>query len=82
METAGAVRQTFKVDTAKYLRLAERAAALADFRSLSAAIRRAVMPNGEISDDASPQLKRIRASKIQARATDSALARRDHARAR
>ncbi|MBZ5696755.1 MAG: Smr/MutS family protein [Acidobacteriia bacterium] len=67
METAGGVRQTFKGETAKYPRLAERAAALADFRSLLAAIRRAVMPNGEISDDASPQLKRIRASMIQAR---------------
>ena len=62
-----AVRQTFKGEAAKYPRLAERAAALADFRSLSAAIRRAVMPNGEISDDASPQLKRIRASMVQAR---------------
>src|SRR5277367_1666962 len=68
-ETAGGVRQTFKGEAAKYPRLAERAAALADFRSLLTAIRRALMPNGEISDDASPQLKRIRASKIQARAT-------------
>jgi DNA mismatch repair protein MutS2 len=67
METAGGVRQTFKSDSAKYPRLAERAAALADFRPLSAAIRRAVLPNGEISDDASPQLKRIRASMVQAR---------------
>ena len=66
-ETAGGVRQTFKGEAAKYPRLAERAAALADFRSLLTAIRRAVMPNGEISDDASPQLKRIRAHKIQAR---------------
>src|SRR5271169_6563233 len=68
-ENADAVRQTFKGDAAKYPRLAERAAVLADFRSLLTAIRRAVMPNGEIGDDASPQLKRIRASKIQARAT-------------
>jgi len=67
METAGGVRQTFKGEAAKYPRLAERAAALADFRSLLTAIRRAVMPNGEISDDASPQLKRIRANLVQAR---------------
>jgi len=67
METAGGVRQTFKGEAAKYPRLAERAASLADFRSLLTAIRRAVMPNGEISDDASPQLKRIRASMVQAR---------------
>jgi DNA mismatch repair protein MutS2 len=68
-ENADAVRQTFKTEAAKYPRLSERAAALADFRSLLAAIRRAVLPNGEISDDASPQLKRIRASMIQARGT-------------
>ncbi len=37
------------------------------FRSLSTAIRRAVMPNGEISDDASPQLKRIRSGMLTAR---------------
>jgi DNA mismatch repair protein MutS2 len=67
METAGWVRQTFKGEAAKYPRLAERAAALADFRALLGAIRRAVMPNGEISDDASPQLKRIRAGITQAR---------------
>src|SRR5208282_878780 len=67
MDTAGGVRQTFKGEGAKYPRLAERAAALAEFRSLLTSIRRAVMPNGEISDDASPELKRIRASKVQAR---------------
>jgi DNA mismatch repair protein MutS2 len=66
-ETAGGVRQTFKGEGTKYPRLAERTAALADFPALSAAIRRAVMPNGEISDDASPQLKRIRASIVQSR---------------
>ena len=68
-ENADAVRQTFKTEAAKYPRLAERAAALADFRPLLTAIRRAVLPSGEISDDASPQLKRIRASMIQARVT-------------
>jgi DNA mismatch repair protein MutS2 len=67
METAGWVRQTLKGEAAKYLRLTERATALADFRALLGAIRRAVMPNGEISDDASPQLKRIRAGIAQAR---------------
>ena len=81
-ENADAVRQTFKSEAAKYPRLAERAAALADFRPLLTAIRRAVLPNGEISDDASPQLKRIRASMIQARDTDSAFARKHTARAR
>jgi DNA mismatch repair protein MutS2 len=67
MDTATAVRQTFKGEVAKYPRLAERAAALADLRHFSVAIRRAVLPNGEISDDASPQLKRIRVGMGQAR---------------
>jgi DNA mismatch repair protein MutS2 len=63
MEAAAAVRQVFRGDEeGKHRRLAERAAALPDFRALLAAIRRAVLPNGEISDDASPKLKRIRSS--------------------
>jgi len=66
-ETVAGVRQTFKGEAAKFPRLAELAAALADFRHLSTPIRRAVLPNGEISDDASPQLRRIRAGIGQAR---------------
>jgi DNA mismatch repair protein MutS2 len=67
METAHAVRETFKGEAAKYPRFARVAATLVDFRHLSTAIRRAVLPNGEISDDASPQLKRIRESMASAR---------------
>jgi DNA mismatch repair protein MutS2 len=67
-ESANATRLTLKGEAAKYSRLAELGASLADFRPLLAAIRRAVLPNGEISDEASPQLKRIRAGRIQARA--------------
>lgn len=67
MDTAHAVRQAFKGEAAKYPKLTELAAALVDFRHLSTAIRRAVLPNGEISDDASPQLKRIRESMATAR---------------
>jgi DNA mismatch repair protein MutS2 len=66
-ETVTIVRQTFREDTQKFPLLAERAASLPDFRPLASAIRRAVLPNGEISDDASPQLKRIRASLAQSR---------------
>ena len=66
-ETAASVRQTFKSDAAKFPLLAARAAALPDLRHVATAIRRAVLPNGEISDDASPQLKRIRAGIAQAR---------------
>jgi len=46
----------------KFPLLVARAESLADLRSLSAAIRRAILPSGEISDDASPELKRIRAT--------------------
>ena len=70
-EAASAVRQTFKGDGARtsYPRLVERAGTLTDFRALSGAIRGAILPNGEISDDASPQLRRIRSNMVQARAT-------------
>lgn len=67
MDTAHAVRQAFKGQAAKYPKLTELAAALVDFRHVSTAIRRAILPNGEISDDASPQLKRIRENMGQAR---------------
>ena len=67
MDNVASVKQTFKGEAAKYPRLAASAAALADLRHLSDAIRRAVLPNGEISDDASPQLKRIRVGIGQAR---------------
>jgi DNA mismatch repair protein MutS2 len=67
METAHAVRETFKGEAAKYPRFTRVAATLVDFRHLSIAIRRAILPNGEISDDASPQLKLIRESMGQAR---------------
>jgi DNA mismatch repair protein MutS2 len=69
MEICTSVRETFKPDTAKLPRLAGLAASLADFRHLAAAIRRAILPNGEISDDASPALKRIRSGIAQGRAS-------------
>ena len=40
---------------------------MSDFKDLLAVIRRSVLPNGEISDDASPALRRIRASITQTR---------------
>ena len=66
-DTAAGVRATFRGDAAKFPRLAERASALADFRSLTSTIRRSVLPNGEISDNASAALKRIRVSNAQTR---------------
>jgi DNA mismatch repair protein MutS2 len=68
-ESAHAAKQTLEPEAAKYPRLADLAAATSDFRALLAAIRGAVLPNGEISDDASPHLRRIRSGKVQARAT-------------
>ncbi len=68
-EAATAAKQTLKSEAAKYPRLADLAGALTDFRALLTAIRRALLPSGEISDEASPQLKRIRTGKIQARTT-------------
>ena len=62
LDTAAWLKPQFKEDAAKFPLLAARAASLADFRDLLTAIRRAILPNGEISDDASPALRRIRAS--------------------
>src|SRR5215475_2329765 len=67
LETAGWLRQQFKEDTAKFPLLAARSGGLADFKDTQAAIRRCILPNGEISDDASSALRRIRASIQQTR---------------
>jgi DNA mismatch repair protein MutS2 len=67
LETTGWLRQQFREEAAKFPLLAGRAASLGDFRDLHAAIRRCVLPNGEISDDASAALRRIRASITQTR---------------
>ena len=60
MDAVQSVRETFKPDGPNHPQLTTKSAALADFRHLATAIRRAILPNGEISDDASPQLRRIR----------------------
>src|ERR1700738_5357618 len=67
LETAGWLRQQFREEAVKFPLLAARAASLADFRDALAAIRRCVLPNREISDDASPALRRIRGSIAQTR---------------
>jgi DNA mismatch repair protein MutS2 len=67
LETSGWLRLQFREEVAKFPLLAARAAALTDFRDVHAAIRRCVLPNGEISDDASATLRRIRASITQTR---------------
>ena len=67
LETTAWLRQQFREEAAKFPLLAARCAGLADFRDMQAAIRRCILPNGEISDDASSALRRIRASILQTR---------------
>jgi DNA mismatch repair protein MutS2 len=67
LETASWLKQQFREDADKFPLLAERCAVLGDFRDIQAAIRRCVLPNGEISDDASSALRRIRISIQQTR---------------
>jgi DNA mismatch repair protein MutS2 len=67
LETASWLRQQFREEAAKFPLLAARAAGLSDFKDLQGAIRRCILPNGEISDDASSALRRIRTSILQTR---------------
>src|SRR6266446_6509322 len=69
LETSGWLKQQFREDADKFPLLAARCASLGDFRDVHAAIRRCVLPNGEISDDASSTLRRIRASILATRET-------------
>ncbi|HTP69269.1 MAG TPA: endonuclease MutS2 [Dongiaceae bacterium] len=67
LETSGWLRQQFREDAARLPLLAARCAGLTDFKDAHAAIRRCILPNGEISDDASSALRRIRTSIQQTR---------------
>jgi DNA mismatch repair protein MutS2 len=77
VDTAAVLRDSFREgahpgsgSTARqFPLLSARAASVADLRPLAAAIRRAILPNGEISDDASPKLRRIRVSMGRTRET-------------
>jgi DNA mismatch repair protein MutS2 len=69
LETAGWLRQQFREEAMKFPLLAGRAASVGDFRDVQAAIRRCVLPNGEITDDASATLRRIRANITETRET-------------
>ena len=66
-DTAEWLSQDFRASAAKAPLLAARAGSIADLRPLRREIRRTVLPSGEISDDASPELKRIRSSLGRAR---------------
>jgi DNA mismatch repair protein MutS2 len=67
LDAAGDLKATIRGEAARYPWLADCAASLADFRPLTAAIRRVIAPSGEIHDHASPALARIRTSMVQAR---------------
>ncbi|HEY2119032.1 MAG TPA: endonuclease MutS2 [Candidatus Acidoferrum sp.] len=67
LETASWLRVQFREEAAKFPLFVARTSSLVDFRELQNAIRRCVLPNGEISDDASSTLHRIRASILQTR---------------
>ncbi len=69
LETVGWLRQQFREEAVKFPLLSGRAASLGDFRDMHAAIRRCVLPNGEIGDDASAALRRIRANITETRDT-------------
>jgi DNA mismatch repair protein MutS2 len=67
LETSGWLRLQFREAKAEFPLLSARADSLAEFKDVLAAIRRCVLPNGEISDDASSALRRIRQSIAQTR---------------
>jgi len=67
LETASWLRQQFGEDEEKFPLLAARAESVIDFRDALGLIRRAILPTGEISDDASPELRKIRANILQTR---------------
>src|SRR5256884_4371753 len=69
LETAGWLRQQFREEAMKFPLLAARAAALGDFRDAHAAIRRCVLPNGEINDAPPATLRRIPGSITETRDT-------------
>ncbi len=67
LETSAWLRGQFREEAAKFPLLTAAAAGVGDFREMLATIRRSVLPNGDISDDASPILRRIRVSMVQTR---------------
>src|SRR5215470_7429044 len=69
LETSDWLRQQFRDIEDKFPLLAARAESVIDFRDVLALIRRAILPTGEVSDDASPELRKIRTSILQTRDT-------------
>jgi DNA mismatch repair protein MutS2 len=67
LETSAWLRGQFREEAAKFPLLTAAVAGVGDFREMLARIRRSVLPNGDISDDASLTLRRIRFSMVQTR---------------
>ncbi|GAC1636080.1 MAG: endonuclease MutS2 [Candidatus Acidiferrum sp.] len=67
LDTASWLRQQFRESEDKFPLLAARAESVIDFRDVLGLIRKAILPTGEISDDASPELRKIRANILQTR---------------
>jgi len=67
LDTAHWLGQQFRDFEDKFPLLAARAESVIDFRNVLALIRKAILPTGEVSDDASPELRKIRASILQTR---------------
>jgi DNA mismatch repair protein MutS2 len=67
LETAGWLRVQFREEAVKFPLLAAQSGELVDFRETQNAIKRCILPNGEISDEASTTLRRIRASILHTR---------------
>ena len=69
IETAAWLRELFREAAEKFPLLTALARSAPDFRSLVTAIRQAILPNGEIGDDASAELRRIRGGLARTRET-------------
>src|ERR1700687_4799697 len=67
LEASAWLRGQFREEAAKFPLLTAAAAGVGDFREMLAAIRRSVPANGDISDEASPILRRIRTSMVHTR---------------
>jgi len=67
IETAAAVHRELQAVAARFPLLAAEAAVLAGPVALAAEIRRVLLPTGELADDASPELKRIRTARAHLR---------------
>ena len=60
IDAVTSLREIFRDTSTQFPRLTERTRSLGDLRFLAVTIRRSILPSGEISDDASPALRRVR----------------------